>query len=149
MSRDVVVEVADEVTAELVEAFQRLIPQLSTSNPPPDESEIHALVHAESSDVFVARMEGRIVGALTLIMFRIPTGIRARIEDVVVDGEARGAGIGERLSQAALDLAHQRGARTVDLTSRPSREAANRLYVRMGFGLRQSNVYRYEWGEGD
>jgi len=149
VSGEVVVEVADEVTAELVEAFQRLIPQLSTSNPPPDESEIHELVHSDASDVFVARVGGQIVGALTLIMFRIPTGIRARIEDVVVDGAARGMGIGERLSQAALDLAHARGARTLDLTSRPSREAANRLYVRMGFGLRQSNVYRYEWGEGD
>ena len=149
MVGDVVVELADEVTPELVEAFQRLIPQLSSSNPPPDESEIGELVHADASDVFVARVGGRIVGALTLIMFRIPTGIRARIEDVVVDGEARGMGIGERLSQAALDLAHSRGARTVDLTSRPSREAANRLYVRMGFALRQSNVYRYEWGEGD
>jgi ribosomal protein S18 acetylase RimI-like enzyme len=149
VSGDVVVEVAGEVTPELVEAFRRLIPQLSTSNPPPGESEIHELVHADASDVLVARVDGEIVGALTLIMFRLPTGIRARIEDVVVDGAARGMGIGERLSRAALDLAHGRGARTVDLTSRPSREAANRLYVRMGFALRQSNVYRYEWGEAD
>jgi ribosomal protein S18 acetylase RimI-like enzyme len=149
VSGEVVIEVAHEVTPELVEAFQRLVPQLSASNPPPDEVEIHELVHAEASDLFVACVDGRIVGALTLIMFRIPTGIRARIEDVVVDGTARGMGIGELLSQAALDLAHERGARTVDLTSRPSREAANRLYLRMGFTLRQSNVYRYEWGEGD
>jgi ribosomal protein S18 acetylase RimI-like enzyme len=94
--------------------------------------------------LFIARLDGRIVGSLTLAMFRIPTGIRAWIEDVVVDGTARGHGVGEALNRAALDHARTNGAITVDLTSRPSREAANRLYQRMGFVLRESNLYRYQ-----
>jgi ribosomal protein S18 acetylase RimI-like enzyme len=79
---------------------------------------------------------------LTLAVFRIPTGVRAWIEDVVVDENQRGRGVGEALTQAALELASARGARTVDLTSRPSRDIANRLYKRMGFELRETNVYR-------
>jgi ribosomal protein S18 acetylase RimI-like enzyme len=89
------------------------------------------------------RDNGRIVGMLTLIVFRIPTGVRAWIEDVVVDETVRGRGVGEGLSQEAVRRAVELGARTVELTSRPSREAANRLYQRLGFALRDSNVYRY------
>ena len=99
---------------------------------------------SDATTLFVARVEGRIVGALTLVAFRIPTGMRTRIEDVVVDETARGNRVGERLSVAALDLARRLGARSTDLTSRPSRSAANRLYQRMGFEARESNVYRYE-----
>ena len=80
---------------------------------------------------------------LTLVVFRIPTGVRAWIEDVVVDETMRGRGVGEALSQEAVRRAIGAGARTIDLTSRPSREAANRLYQRLGFTLRDSNVYRY------
>lgn len=87
---------------------------------------------------------GEILGTLTLVVFTIPTGIRAWIEDVVVDDAARGRGVGAALNEAALDLARELGAVTVDLTSRPSREAANRLYVRLGFERRESNVYRYK-----
>ena len=83
------------------------------------------------------------MGMLTLAVFQTPTGVRAWIEDVVVDDAARGAGVASALVEAALDLADERGARTVDLTSRPSREAANRLYLRLGFELRETNVYRY------
>jgi ribosomal protein S18 acetylase RimI-like enzyme len=83
------------------------------------------------------------VGSLTLVTFRIPTGIRAWIEDVVVDESARGHGVGEALNQAAIEEARHKGAVTVDLTSRPSREAANRLYQRIGFTPRDTNVYRY------
>jgi ribosomal protein S18 acetylase RimI-like enzyme len=86
----------------------------------------------------------RIVGSLTLVLFRIPTGMRAWIEDVVVDGEARGQGVGEALNRYAIDVAAEHGARSVDLTSRPSREAANRLYQRLGFVARETNVYRYQ-----
>jgi ribosomal protein S18 acetylase RimI-like enzyme len=93
--------------------------------------------------VFVARVDGNIVGSLTLVTFRIPTGIRAWIEDVVVDETARGHGVGEALNQAAIEEARRKGAVTVDLTSRPSREAANRLYQRIGFVQRDTNVYRY------
>jgi ribosomal protein S18 acetylase RimI-like enzyme len=92
----------------------------------------------------VATKEQEIVGLLTLVVFRIPTGVRAWIEDVVVDESARGHGVGEALNRAALHDARRRGAKTVDLTSRPSRAAANRLYQRLGFIARETNVYRYE-----
>lgn len=134
------------VDEELVEAFARLIPQLSRSNPAPDASALGAIVADPGSILLIARdpgADGRIVGSMTLAMFRIPTGLRAWIEDVVVDEAARGRGIGNKLNQVALDRARERGATTVDLTSRPSREAANRLYQRMGFERRETNVYRF------
>lgn len=93
--------------------------------------------------LFVARVDGAIVGSLTLATFPIPTGVRAWIEDVVVDEGARGHGVGEALNRAAIEEARSRGAITVELTSRPSREAANRLYQRMGFVARDTNVYRF------
>jgi ribosomal protein S18 acetylase RimI-like enzyme len=138
------VEIAQTVTDELVAAFEHLVPQLSKSNPPPSREELAEIVAAESTVLFVARVDGRIVGSLTLATFRIPTGLRAWIEDVVVDGDARGHGVGEALNRAALDEARRRGVVTVDLTSRPSREAANRLYQRLGFVARETNVYRYD-----
>lgn len=131
------------VSDDLVEAMDRLIPQLSSSNPPPGRAELSEIVASPATVLFVARHRGRIVGALTLVAFRIPTGVRTRIEDVVVDETVRGRRVGEMLSEAALDRARQLGARSTDLTSRPSREAANRLYTRMGFEQRESNVYRY------
>lgn len=137
------VTICDTVTDEVVSAFVRLIPQLSSSNPPPTRAQLEALVASEASTLFVARVDGRIVGSLTLAMFRIPTGVRAWIEDVVVDEAARGHGVGEALNRAALDRAREAGAITVELTSRPSREAANRLYLRMGFVTRDTNVYRF------
>lgn len=139
----VIVEKAGEVTNELVSAFQRLIPQLSSSNPAPSADELREIIGDEGNVLFVARVDGRIVGSLTLAVFRIPTGLRAWIEDVVVDETARGHGVGEALNHAALDEARARGAVTVDLTSRPSREAANRLYLKLGFVTRETNVYRY------
>jgi ribosomal protein S18 acetylase RimI-like enzyme len=95
--------------------------------------------------LLVAKVEGAIVGSLTLALFWIPTGLRAWIEDVVVDESVRGQGIGAALNQEALKVARDQGARTVDLTSRPSREAANRLYQRLGFKQRETNVYRYSF----
>jgi ribosomal protein S18 acetylase RimI-like enzyme len=140
----VVVEQATIANAELIEAFQRLIPQLSSSNPPPTQDELAEIISAPSTVLFIARLDEHIVGTLTLATFRIPTGVRAWIEDVVVDTAARGHGVGEALNQAAILEAHHRGAVTVDLTSRPSREAANRLYQRIGFVARDTNVYRYD-----
>jgi ribosomal protein S18 acetylase RimI-like enzyme len=137
---------AVEVTPELVAAFERLIPQLSSSNPAPTETELAAICESEASVLLIAvdrEADDRVLGSLTLAWFRIPTGVRAWIEDVVVDEEARGHGVGESLNRAALDLARELGAKTVDLTSRPSREAANRLYQRIGFVARDTNVYRY------
>ena len=140
----VVVEQATIANAELIEAFQRLIPQLSSSNPPPTQDELAEIIAAPSTVLFIARLDEHIVGTLTLATFRIPTGVRAWIEDVVVDSAARGHGVGEALNQAAILEAHHRGAITVDLTSRPSREAANRLYQRIGFVARDTNVYRFD-----
>ncbi len=138
------IDIASDASDELVEAFVRLTPQLSSSNPPPDRSALAAICASEASTLFVARDGDEIVGSLTLAMFLIPTGRRAWIEDVVVDEAARGKGVGAALNEAALEHARAAGARTVDLTSRPSREAANRLYQRLGFVQRETNVYRYE-----
>jgi len=136
---------AHAVDDELVDAFARLTPQLSRSNPPPTRGELEEIVRSDASRLLVARDDNAaIVGSLTLVLFRIPTAVRAWIEDVVVDESARGQGIGEALNREALRIAADHGARTVDLTSRPSREAANRLYRRLGFKLRETNVYRYE-----
>ena len=143
----VTVEEATAVTDDLVAAFVRLIPQLSRSAPPPTPEELEAIASSPATALLVARdSTGEIVGSLTLAVFRIPTGVRAWIEDVVVDESARGGGIGEALNLHALEIARGAGAITVDLTSRPSREAANRLYKRLGFVERDTNVYRYELG---
>jgi ribosomal protein S18 acetylase RimI-like enzyme len=140
----VTVEEARSVTPELVDAFATLIPQLSKSSPPPTEDEVREMVEAPGTHVLVARDDdGRILGSLTLVIFRIPTAVRAWIEDVVVDEAGRGQGVGDALNRFALDLARAEGAKTVDLTSRPSREAANRLYQRIGFQQRETNVYRF------
>ena len=142
---EVKVEAAGEVTAELVEAIARLVPQLSSSAPPPGAAELAEIVESPATTLLVARVpEGSVVGTLTLVLFRIPTGMRAWIEDVVVDEGARGRGVGEALNEEAIRRATAAGARSVDLTSRPSREAANRLYRRLGFELRDTNVYRHE-----
>jgi ribosomal protein S18 acetylase RimI-like enzyme len=145
---DVDVEVLKQVTSETVEAFDRLLPQLSTSAPPLDAEALTAIVSAPASTILIARAGGEIVGTLTLVIFPIPTGTRAWIEDVVVDEAARGKQfggkrVGEALTIEAIRIAQEAGARTVDLTTRPSRVAAGRLYERLGFEQRDSRVYRY------
>ncbi|HEY5663448.1 MAG TPA: GNAT family N-acetyltransferase [Ilumatobacter sp.] len=132
----------DRVDDDLVAAFASLIPQLSSS-PPPTAEQLQAIVDAPDAVLFVARVDGRIVGSLTLALYRMPTGTKAWIEDVVVDASARGHGIGELLNRAAIAEAGRRGAKNVNLTSRASREAANRLYQRLGFVPYETNVYRY------
>ena len=140
----VTIRVAENADAELVEAYKKLIPQLSSSSPAPTEDELAEIIESDSATVLVAEDEGgTILGSMTLVVFRIPTGVRAWIEDVVVDTEARGMGIGQALNEYAINLAEQAGAKTIDLTSRPSRESANRLYKRLGFVARETNVYRY------
>jgi ribosomal protein S18 acetylase RimI-like enzyme len=129
---------------EILAACHRLIPQLSSSSRPITLAELTEIVDGASTVLFTARRGTEIVGLLTLVVFRIPTAVRAWIEDVVVDESARGSGVGEALSRAAVAEAVRRGAKTVELTSRPSREAANRLYQRIGFVRRDTNVYRYE-----
>jgi ribosomal protein S18 acetylase RimI-like enzyme len=139
------VAAAAVVDDELVAAFAHLIPQLSKSSPPPDADQLRLLVDGDDTVLFIARVDGAIVGSLTLAFYRIPTGLKAWIEDVVVDDAARGHGVGQLMNEAALVEAQSRGAKDVSLTSRPSREAANRLYQRIGFEQRNTNVYRYKF----
>lgn len=139
---------ATTVTDELVEAFERLIPQLKLSVPPLSRREIEALVSSVSSILLVARFPDSlapIAGILTLVIYRVPTGIRARVEDVVVDEVLRGKGIAEALMRHALQMAREAGADGVALTSNPRREAANRLYQRLGFKPWQTNLYFYKF----
>jgi ribosomal protein S18 acetylase RimI-like enzyme len=139
-----VVSEVTTVTRDVVAALARLVPQLSSSAPAPTEQDIAAIAASPATVLLVARDgEGTVVGSLTLVVFRAPTGPRAWIEDVVVDGATRSQGTGSALVREALVRATAAGARTVDLTSRPSREAANRLYVRLGFVQRETNVYRW------
>ncbi|CAP43563.1 GNAT family N-acetyltransferase [Bordetella petrii] len=134
---------ADDVLAQ---AFARLLQQLSRTAPVLTRADLQAIVDAPGTEVFIAKSlaDGRVVGTLTLVHFRIPTGVRAWIEDVVVDGEARGLGAGAALTHAAITRSRELGAKTLDLTSNPSRQAAHRLYESCGFALRDTRVYRHQ-----
>jgi ribosomal protein S18 acetylase RimI-like enzyme len=137
------IDVVQEATKEVAGALCHLVPQLSTSAALPDRAAVQRIVDSQATTLLAARLDGKIVGFLALVMFPIPTGFRAWIEDVIVDEAARGRGIGEALTKKALDLAEAAGARTVDLTTRPHREAAGRLYERVGFAVRTTRNYRY------
>ncbi len=140
----ILVEEATAVTPELVAAFRQLTPQLSPTAPVPGGHELAEMVRSPATVLLMARDPDKgLIGSLTLVLFRIPTGVRAWIEDVVVDDASRGRGVAEILCREALNRASAAGARTVDLTSRPSREGANRLYRRLGFVERDTNVYRW------
>ncbi|MBS5749352.1 MULTISPECIES: GNAT family N-acetyltransferase [Actinotignum] len=139
------ISLQENVTEDFLAACQRLIPQLSSSSAPLSRAAAEELLAQPGVYQLVYRVEegAPILGMLTLVTFQIPTGTRAWIEDVVVDDAARGHGAGQQLVEAALAHAAQLGVKSVDLTSRPSREAANRLYRRCGFEARDTNVYRY------
>lgn len=139
----VTIRAASEVDGALVDAFARLIPQLSSSSPAPSSADLLAIVDNPNSVLFLAEVDGVVVGSLTLAFYRIPTGVKAWIEDVVVDDSARGQGVGEALNLAAIEESRKRGAKNVSLTSRSSREAANRLYLRLGFTPYETNLYRF------
>lgn len=139
----VAIELARQADERLAAAFARLIPQLSSTSAVPDVEALRRIVEFPGNRLLVARDADQVVGTLTLVLFPIPTGLRARIEDVVVDQAARGRGVGEALTREALRLADEAGARTVDLASRLERDAAVRLYERIGFEERPSRVYRY------
>jgi ribosomal protein S18 acetylase RimI-like enzyme len=134
---------ATEVTPELMEGMTRLIPQLSPLAAIPTAEELRQILASPVITLLVARTDGALSGMLTLIVFRVATGMRGIIEDVVVDERYRGQGIAEQLTREALTHAGTAGLRAVNLTSRPSREAANRLYERMGFERRETNAYVY------
>jgi ribosomal protein S18 acetylase RimI-like enzyme len=135
-----------EVTEELHKAFLQLVPQLGKHKTPPTQEELQKLVNSESSTLIVAhrdREDDQIVGALCLTIYRVPTGVRSIIEDLIVDENARRQGVGQALIQYAIGLAREAGAARVTLTSNPLREAANQFYISMGFELRATNPYVY------
>lgn len=134
-----------QASEDVLAGLRRLVPQLSSSAAPLEPEALAVMLRSPSNTLLVARDGGEIVGMLTLIMYRLTTGLRARIEDVVVDSRARGRGVGEALTREALRLAADAKARSVDLTSNPERVAANQLYQRMGFELRETNAYRYRF----
>ena len=141
------IEIASRVTDELLDALARLIPQLKIASPRLTRDDVAALVSSDSVTLLTARADAsaRIVGMLTLIVYRVPTGVRARIEDVVVDESARGRGVAVELVQRALEIARAKGADGVALTSNPRREAANKLYQKVGFKKWETNVYFYKF----
>jgi ribosomal protein S18 acetylase RimI-like enzyme len=147
MSAAVTIEVAERATQQVLDGLNRILPQLSSSAPPLTLEQLDEI--CVNDTVFLARDGDVIVGSLTLVIFRLPTGLRAWIEDVVVDEAARGKGVGEKLNKAAIKATFDSGARTLDLTSRPSREAANRLYQKLGFKARETNVYRFDGDSWD
>ncbi|MCB0117669.1 MAG: GNAT family N-acetyltransferase [Anaerolineales bacterium] len=138
------IDIATHADEELLyEAFQRLVPQLTSNNPPPTRDELAALLRDASSTLLIARSDnGQIIGALNLTVYRVPTGLRSIIEDVIVDISARGQGIGESLMQSAIDLAREKGAHNISLTSNSLRVAANKLYLKLGFEKRDTNAYK-------
>lgn len=136
-------EIVTKADEELYEAFQRLVPQLTNNNPPPSLNDLADLVRDSSSTLIIARNDNNdIVGALTLSVYRVPTGIRSVIEDVIVDISTRGEGVGEALMLRGIELAREKGAGNISLTSNPMRVAANKLYLRVGFEKRETNSYQ-------
>ena len=142
------IETVSELTRELLEALDRLIPQLSAHKKAPARDELTALINSESSTLLIARYsdeKNTIVGMLTLVIYRVPTGTRSIIEDVVVDQATRRQGIAEALMRRAMQMAREAGAGGVSLTSNPQRVAANQLYQSMGFKRRETNAYSYDF----
>lgn len=132
------------VTDQIVEAFGKLIPQLVNDRPAPTKEQLESVVSSDNSLVFIARQAGRIIGTFSMVVYRIPTGIKASVEDVVADSSVRGKGVGEAMLRYAAKCAADMGISKLDLTSKPSRIAANALYRKIGFELRETNVYRLE-----
>ena len=140
------IDIVTQADEEHYNAFQRLVPQLTNNNLPPSLNDLAALVRDSSSTLMVARNDHReIVGALSLTVYRVPTGVRSIIEDVIVANSARGQGIGEALMKRAIEVAREKGASNISLTSNPMRESANRLYLRMGFKKRETNAYQIKF----
>ncbi len=147
----IVIEPVTQVSDELVQAFERLVPQLTAFSAPPTRADLEEIVSSQASQLLAARAEpgGPILGVLTLVVFRTPTGRHAWIEDVVVEEGQRRQGIGAALTQAGLERASRLGAKTVKLTSRPARESAVRLYLRLGFVRHNTNLFEYKFSESN
>jgi ribosomal protein S18 acetylase RimI-like enzyme len=143
------VEIATTLTPAIVDAVERLVGQLSRSAAPPTTEELGEVVSSPATDLFIAvDDDGTVIATATLVTFRIPTGMRGWIEDVVVDEAGRGQGVGTALTEAMVARARELGCRTIDLTSRPARASANRMYQRAGFVARETNVYRLDLRDG-
>ena len=134
------VEQVNEATPELVEVIRRLMPQLTEARTPPTLDQLRETVSTQT--MLIARGDdGEILGTLTFVLYRVSSGLKGRIEDVIVDASARGRGVGEALVQEGMRRASDAGVLMLELTSMPYREAANRLYKRLGFVRRPTNVY--------
>ena len=138
------IEELTDFSITALDAINGLLPQLSPSVVVLEESDLRNIVDSESTKLFLAIDQNGVFGMLSLVLFRSPTGRKAWVEDVVVDEKARGRGVGKLLTEHAIQVAREHGAHSVDLTSRPSREAANALYQRVGFEQRVTNVYRFQ-----
>ncbi len=144
------IDIATRADDELYEAFQRLVPQMTQNNPPPTQGELEALINEPSSTLLLARADdGSIIGALNLTVYRVPTGIRSIIEDVIVETSARRNGVGQALVSRAIEIAREKGAGNISLTSNPMREAANNLYLKLGFQKRNTNAYQIKFSRMD
>jgi GNAT superfamily N-acetyltransferase len=138
------IEVVREATNEIRAALARLLPQLNPTLPVPDMPRLHRLLADPAATLLVAKDGEDIVGTTTVIVYATPFWIKARLDEVVVDANARGKGVGEALVKAALDIGRARGAQVAELQSGrgEARKAAHRLYERLGFKVRDSDVMR-------
>lgn len=125
-------------------AVAELLPQLAPGSEQPDKDRFKKILKSEGTHFFIAEDNKKIVGVLTVVTYDLLSGTKVWIEDVVVDESQRGKGYGESLVLFAIDFTRSIGAESIDLTSKPSRTAANQLYLKLGFKIRQTNVYRYE-----
>ncbi len=135
-----IVERVTEASDELVATIRALLPQLTEARTPPTLEQLQDVVSNQT--LLVARGDdGGILGTLTFVLYRVSSGVKGRIEDVIVDESARGQGVGEALVREAMRLANEAGVLMLELTSMPYRQAANRLYRRLGFVRKPTNVY--------
>ena len=132
-----------QVSDALEEAFARLMPQLSPRLGAPSREVLRRVAGSETGALLAAVAGERIVGVLTLAWYDAPSGRKAWIEDVVVDGAARGCGAGDALVRAAVEHAARIGAGKVMLTSNPAREAARALYRKVGFEEVETTVFAF------
>ena len=138
------IEAATEATQELLDALTPLLPQLNPRLEPLSMERLSRVIGDRATTLLLVRDDGGIVGAAAVLVYATPAFVKARIEDVVVDESSRGKGVGEALVRRCIEVARERGAEIVELQSARWREVANRLYPRLGFQLRESNLYRLE-----
>ncbi|MGH7765622.1 MAG: GNAT family N-acetyltransferase [Candidatus Dormibacteraceae bacterium] len=138
------IEVVTEATPELQAALARLLPQLNPALDLPDMERLRRLISDPAVTLLVAKDGGEIVGTTTVIVYTTPYWIKARLDEVVVNAAARGKGVGEALVKASLEVGRRNGAQVAELQSGkgPARSAAHRLYERLGFKIRDTDVFR-------